>query len=209
MEILLGGRYTNEEGQAYSVLDLCDLLIKVMYTDGSTKLITRPEHLRALREVEKQRALEHRYRQHLAYVDNFAFDYFTAGFLAVRGFFYARVPPDYEQTFIEDHVKVTGHRPDEEHYHIVMREDAWQALSTYIEFPHHDELDFGELEITEQPNKRWRVCSNRFFWALLLLGFRLGSKQDIEGISKAVYMRSGIHGVGDFERGIGAGRASR
>jgi len=204
-DITLGGRYTDFEGRVYTVLALCGSMIKTGYVDGTTALLPRSEHIRVLREVEQQRAIDRRYHRHVAYVGDCYVDLFTAGFLAVRGFLYARVPPGYESIFVEDHVKMTGHRPDEDHYNIVTREDAWQALSTYIEFPYHDDLDFSEFEIAEQPNGRWRVCSNRVFWALLLMGFRLGGAdiQDIELI------RSRVHTDRDeFERGVAAGRTS-
>ena len=211
MDITLGGRYTDFEGRVYSVLNLSGSMVKIGYIDGSTALLPRSEHIRVLREVEQRLAVDRRYNRHVIYVGDHEVDLFTAGFLAVRGFLYARVPPGYESIFVEDHVRMTGHRPDENHYNIVTREDAWQALSTYVEFPYHDDLDFGDLEISEQPNGRWRVRSNRVFWALLLVGFRLGSPsvQDTEKISRGIYQRFGIHGAGDFERGMLAGRTTR
>ena len=205
MDITLGGRYTDFEGRVYTVLGLSGSMVKTGYVDGTTALLPRSEHIRVLREVEQRLAIDRRYNRHVTYVGDFEVDLFTAGFLAVRGFLYARMPPDYEGIFVEDHVKMTGHRPDEAHYNITVREDAWHALSTYVEFPYHDDLDFGDLEIFEQPSGRWRVSSNRVFWALLLMGFRLGGMgmQDVELIRSRLYAPR--H---EFEQGVIAGRTT-
>ena len=78
-------------------------------------------------------------------------------------------------------------------------------MSTYIEFPFHNDLDFGDFEITEQPTGRWRVCSNRVFWALLLLGFKLGNKQDIDEIYKHLYHK---YPDDEFLKGVDVGKAT-
>lgn len=198
MDIVLGGRYTDNKGRVYSVLGLCGSLVNVMYADGDTALLSRAEHLSVLRNGERQQAIERRYRQHLAYVGDYEVDVFTAGYLAKHGYLYARMPVEYESTFVEDHVKVTGYRPDDEHYHTITRDDAWNALSTYVECSYNDDLDFEEVEFIEQPNHRWRVCSNRLFWALLFMGFKLGGKQDIALIRSRLTPSS----HSEFDRGV-------
>lgn len=201
-EITLGGRYTDEHG-TYTVLNLCGSWVKVMYADNSGGMISRAAHLKNLkkqqRESEQQRMIKALINRQRKVVNDVFLDPYTVGFLASRGFLYARCPLAYEKTFIGAFKEVTGLTPDPDHYSIDNNDKAWNALSSYIEFPPNDLVEFDELEINEQPNGRWRVCSNNYLWALLFIGFNLGSLHDIEKVTSHMSLGRDLY---NFQRGF-------
>lgn len=204
-EITLGGRYTDEHG-TYTVLNLCGSWVKTMYADGSQAMISRELHLKnlrkAVRESEHQKKVLALINRQRRVVGDVFLDPFTVGFLASRGYLYARFPQAYEDVFIDAYKEVTGRKPDPEHYCIDNNDKAWNALSSYIDFPQNELLEFDECDISEQPNGRWRICSNKYLWALLFLGFTLGREHDIEQITGHMRTAQDLY---NYQRGFMVG----
>ncbi|KKN04091.1 hypothetical protein LCGC14_1101080 [marine sediment metagenome] len=198
MDITLGGRYLSRFGEEYTVLEI--LLsggIKVRYLkDNTESFVPRIDHNIVLQKLEEKRRDEGRFVRRLQSVQGVMLDYFTLGYLAHHGYFYAKMPADYEDIFIKDYARFSGKEPSRKEYHIeIPRDDEWFAVSTSISFGATDvalgRLDFADYEATyDAQYNRWRVSWNNYFFALISLGFCLGANQDTGHIMRRIVSRA-------------------
>ena len=189
MDITVGGHYKSlRTGEPYTVLGIEPDGIRIQWLDerGWEDLISRNEHLAVLKRLEEKRRDEGRFVRRLRSVKGVMLDYLTLGYLAHHGYFYAKMPASYEDTFVKDYTRFAGEAPDS--YNIDPPRDLeWDAVSTSISFGATgevlDKLDFAEYEATyESHYNRWNVGWNDYFFALISLGFRMGANQDIKRI---------------------------
>ena len=139
-----------------------------------------------LKKLEEKKRDEGRFVRRLRSVKGVMLDYLTLGYLAHHGYFYAKMPASYEDTFVKDYTRFAGEAPDS--YNIAPPHDLeWDAVSTSISFGATDEtldkLDFAEYEVTPGVHhNQWNVGWNDYFFALISLGFHMGANQDIKSI---------------------------
>ena len=115
------------------------------------------------------------------------------GFLAKYSEFNAEVPPQSKAAFEERYFLFTGTRPEPHAQgyfpiHIRTEWDKW-APELRIYFPEFDQafdLPPG-VEIRPGTNPGiFRINNNRFWWALVRLGFRLGKDHNVEQIRQNI-----------------------
>lgn len=210
MSVNLGGRYVGRGGKAYTVLGVEGSYIRIRYVGGDEARLRLAEHLINQRIASEKAALRQRFNRRIARVKSQVIDLYTLGFLVPRAYLNANMPLDYEQQFVDMYQELAGENPSQ--YSISAdHTDKW-AISTEIVFyatqEELDYLDFGELEVHQNYAKqenRWGVYNNNYFWALISMGFRTGSKKhDLNKIRSQLHVSR--ESIGDFERGLGAGR---
>jgi len=212
VDITVGGHYKSlRTGEPYTVLGIEPDGIRIQWLDerGWEDLISRNEHLAVLKRLGAERKNEGRFMRMNRLVLDVSLDFCTLGYLARHGYLYCQMPVEYERTFVDDYSRLSNERPDEEHYNIKdPRDEEWIALSSYISFGASEELleqlDFGEYEINPEhlgkEDNRWRLCNNKYFYALVSLGFRLGGEQSYERIMKNIMYSDDRK---EFKRGFG------
>ena len=180
---IVGGQYRGYSG-TYEVLDIADKRISIRYTDGRTTTGDLEIRARIHKDIIATARANHPYQ---------SAQYFrTLGFLTRYGEFHAEVPPQSREPFQKKYQMVTGYRPvlHKDGYFpidVATNYDKWGA-ELRINFPTRDNLDFPPAvqPRTGAAAETLRINKNDYWWQLVHVGFRLGTRHDVEQIQASV-----------------------
>jgi hypothetical protein len=192
---IVGESYFDRKGN-FVVLAIDKTTMRIRYEDGTEQTSDIAMKATIYRNILGEQRNLHPYQTP---------EYFeTLGFLARQGDFQAEVPPQSEDGFGERYAMLTGVRPvlGNDGYYPVRTEnpnDKWGAeLRIYfpdrheVNLPDHIEVRSGSADDTV------RINNNAFWWQLVRVGFRLGTRHDVNVIRASIPPQ--FHA--DFDRGF-------
>ena len=180
---VVGNQYSDRRG-GYRVLAINGGHVKIRYDDGREATVDLATKARIHANIAAEARARHPH-QSAAY-------FRTLGFLTRHGDFQAEVPPKSRATFEDRYHAITGRRPvlhNNGYFPIdaVTNDDKWGA-ELRINFPDRADLTFPpavQSRAGASPGTL-RINNNQYWWQLVQVGFRLGTRHDVERIRATV-----------------------
>jgi hypothetical protein len=179
------GGYYRDRLQGYEVLEMNATGMTVKYDDG-TKQKIGIESVKIKARIYENILAEYKFK-HLSDTNDY---FWTLGYLSMNGRFDAELPNKAVSSFLNQYKNLTGSQISTSHTGISSLGDVdkW-GPELRIYFPVTDKkIDLGEgitIRDGQTPNIK-RINNNSVWNKLVRIGFRLGTKHDLEKIEKTV-----------------------